>query len=169
VVATFLAWRALVGPPLERVEWTLIFPAGAQARPRIGDLLGRLERLGYALDAARLDDAAAPVGPVVREEPLAGASLQLVERSAGARRGRVVVRVPPERDDGGESLGFLDLHGALDGPHDELARFLVATLGELWPGLTFKRMDSALEAEPAASIRDELPERPRHLAARDQP
>jgi hypothetical protein len=173
-VATFFAWRRVMGPPLDHEEWSLVFPAVAgprlvgesPSRPRIADLLEPLEQLGYSLEATRLDESAAPVGPAARAEPLAGSSLRIVERNAGAHRGRVVLRVPPALDDGRPAIGFLDLHGALEGPYDELARFVIATLGRLVPGLTFKRMDSALEEEPAIAMRDQLPERPQRLAPR---
>ena len=168
VAVGLLAWRRLVGPALEHAEWSLVFPSRARPRlaeavPRVADLLAPLERLGYALDATLLDDAGAPLGPADPDRPLAGTSLRLVERRLGPRRGGVVLRVPPARADTPIALGFLDVHGALDGPYDELAHFLVATLGDLEPGVTFKRMDSALEAEPATSVREQLPDRPERL------
>ena len=170
-IAAVLSWRALVGPPLERMEWQLVFgprpvaadPAAGRASPTVGDLVSALEAVGYTLDAAIADDAGKRVRDARREERLGGACLELRERTAPARTGRVLARIPPERGEGEHALGFLDVHGALDGMYEEMGRYVIAALGRLHPELTYNRLGSGLTEEPASAMWAELPARPEKL------
>ena len=169
---TVLSWRALMGPPVEHIEWTLTLRADpprergpAAVPPGLSDLLSALRSRGYDLGAAAVDDAGRRLRPAAPDEPLCGRPLEVVIAGAPARLGRVVLRVPTPPVDEGLALGFIDVYGAIDGRYDELGQFVIAALGRLFPALTYKRFDSALSDEPAAALWAELPERPRHLGA----
>ena len=169
---TVLSWRALMGPPVEHIEWTLTLRADpprergpAAVPPGLSDLLSALRSRGYDLGAAAVDDAGRRLRPAAPDEPLCGRPLEVVIAGAPTRLGRVVLRVPPPPVDEALALGFLDVYGAIDGRYDELGQFVIAALGRLLPRLTYKRFDSALSDEPAAALWAELPERPRHLSA----
>lgn len=165
-VALVLAWRWLLGAPLEQAEWTLSFPEGAlEGAPRLGQLLAPLEALGYRLRAYRADDAGRRGPAMEAADPLGGGPIEVVcgdEAAAGGRRARAVLRIPAPRP-GASALGFLDVYGTLEGRHHELGGYLIATLGRLYPGLCYKRLDSGLSEERADELWQQLPERPQRL------
>jgi hypothetical protein len=166
VLATFFAWRAIVGPPIEHVEWTLLFapPPPAGAAPDVEALLRELRAAGYSPDARLTDEAGEPAREAPAGSALPGATLELTERGVDRRHGRLVLRIPPPPAAGESGLGFVDAYGALDGAYDEMGRFAIAALSRLFPALAYKRLDSSLGEEPASSLHDELPSRAERLA-----
>lgn len=165
VLATFFAWRRIVGAPIEHMEWSLLLAEGsaAAAGVKVGQLAAALAKLGYKLELRKVDEATKPQGPADERAPLAGAAIQLRDPRLGEPSGRVVFRLPPPREEPGEQIGFVDAWSALDGPHEELAKYLIAAVGDLVPGVSYNQLHSALDADPASAIRRELGDKPRHL------
>ncbi len=142
------------GPELRREEWALNaadFGAG-----RVGDVRRGLEQLGYDLSIDGVH--ASPT------QPLAGARLGIRDRRHPAAGLTLLLPgVPAPGQQPGFGLLTVVYADANDGTYPEMAQYLIAVLGELVPGLRFKRVSSDRPPDPAAALRAKLPRRPRHL------
>ncbi len=158
--AVYIAARRLLdGPAVRSDEFALDF--GGKPAPLLAELQERLARLGYRLRYASLDDAGAETGPASPGQPLVGTPLSITEASVRARQAGIVLRVAqPNPEHNG--LGLIEVRDTA-GTYDELGQYLLVALGELLPGLRFKRLASGMEAEEPAAIAAVLPERPFHL------
>jgi hypothetical protein len=166
----FLITRRLVnGPSLPSRGWSLVHPAftpitdgyrSAQA-PTLGDLLGRLERLGYQVMATACTAHGRARGPADRAAPLAG--IHVVLRDA-RWAGEVRLVLAPALD-GERHLGRLEVRAEPSSPTEELALFVMRELDGLAPGLRASPVDSALSADPARVVTAGLGAAPRFGAA----
>jgi len=147
------------GPEPRREEWALNaadFGAG-----RVDDVRRGLEQHGYDIS---IDGVHA--GPT---QPLAGVCLGLRDRrhpAPGAGLTLLLPRVPAPGQQPGFGLLTVVYPDANDGTYAEMAQYLIAVLGELVPGLRFKRVSSDRPPEPAAALRAKLPRRPRNMRGR---
>jgi hypothetical protein len=161
-ITWFVARRVVRGPAIRLSdEWMLSYPAPAN-EPRLGELVERLERLGYALQVTRLDEAAVPQGEASPSQPLAGGFVRIGERRRPFPRAGVFLRMSPADRD--ERVGLLEVADVSGPIYDELAQYVIAALGELLPGLTFQRPGSELGPDSADELRGQLPRRPARLA-----
>lgn len=156
-----IARRLLDGPTLTRTGWSLGFAGPISAR--VSDLRSALERRGYSLSVDELDDATLPLHAAPPEKSIAGAQLGLASHRPGEGRARVVLRLSAPHAAGEPGIGLVESEDTSAGFYDELGQYLIAALAELVPGITYKRADSALDAEPAESLRALLPPRPSRL------
>jgi hypothetical protein len=144
------------GPEVWREEWALNateFGAG-----RVDDVLRGLEQHGYDISVDGIH--ASPT------QPLAGVCLRLRDRRHPAPAAGLTLLLPgvaaPGQQPGFGLLTVVYLD-ANDGTYAEMAQYLIAVLGELVPGLRFKRVSSDMPLGPAAALRAKLPRSPRHL------
>jgi hypothetical protein len=161
-VATFyISRRILDGPGLSRTGWSLSFEG--QPPATIGGLLDALKSHGYRLEAAELDDAAEPKGAAPPSRLLAGAQIALADPQRKAGRARVVLRLSSPAAPQEPGLGLIESEDTPDGFYDELAQYVIAKLGELVPGISYKGANSTIDAEPAESLGKLLPPHPSRL------
>jgi hypothetical protein len=125
---------------------------------RVAALKQALARWGYDLhfevcgDARRLaaPDSAELVGPryQVREQRL--------------KNGRLRFQITPVQGDA-PAWGTVEVDDISKGTYGELAQYLIYELGNLIPGVEFKRSFSSLSPEAAATLALQLPDRPHYL------
>jgi hypothetical protein len=164
VATWFITRRILDGPNLQRSGWSLSFTGPILAK--VNDLIHQLGQRGYRLEVSELDDATEPVRVAPPDRALGGSQLGLAATDSRTRA-RVTLRLSQPDAPGAPGLGLVESEDTTAGFYDELAEYLVATLGELVPSLAYKRADSALDPESAASLRSLLPEKPSRLDRAD--
>ena len=147
------------GPEPRREEWALNAPDFGAGR--VDDVRRGLEQLGYdvSLDGLR----------AIPTQPLAGACVGIRDRRhpvPGAGLTLLLPGVPARGKQPGFGLVTVAYVDANDGTYAEMAQYLIAVLGDLVPGLRFKRVSSDMPPDPAAALRAKLPRRPRHLPGR---
>jgi hypothetical protein len=154
--------RLADGPRLARTEWTLAFRDASAAR--VGELERRLETLGYAPGLVFLDEAGEPESNTSPSRALAGARLGVKDRRHRfAKAGLTLTMSPPGAGKGGFGIVTIVDVDPDEGFYAEMAQFLIATLAEPIPDLRFKRLNSALPADPADALRAQLPPKPARL------
>jgi hypothetical protein len=154
--------RWLDGPSVIADDWELSLQASRL--PTVAELAAPLERVGYQLRFARLDESGAQTGPAAPSDSLGDGGLAVTDARVRAPLAGLVVRLTPARD-GHYGLGFIEVRDT-QGVYAELCQYLIGTLGELVPGVRFKRMGSALEPDDASTLRAQLAERPAFVDAR---
>ena len=167
-----LARRLLRGPLDTRQSFLLSLPRVAPvavdyrtaAAPSLNDLLDRLGSRGYRLEATMVAETGEGRGPASPATALVGISVLLRDARLGPACSGLLLRVSERAGGDAGGLGIVE---ALDSGrrrnNEELALFVIAELADLIPGITYKRGDSALSAEPASLVRSMLPARPRAL------
>jgi hypothetical protein len=158
----FLLRRFLDGPGVTRSGWSLSFNGPIAAK--VNDLVLQLGNRGYRLEVTELDDATEPVRIAPPDRALGGSQLGLAAIDSPTRA-RVTLRLSQPDAPDGPGLGLVESEDTSAGFYDELAEYLVAALSELVPSLRYKKADSALEPEPAESLRSLLPEKPSRISA----
>ncbi|RMH40790.1 MAG: hypothetical protein D6689_12730 [Deltaproteobacteria bacterium] len=128
----------------------------------VADLAARVEAYGYQLAVAdrSAGDARAP-GDAAH---LGGCALRVRDRRAPPSWGGIDLSV--ERRTGGTAFVTLEAVDTEPGFYDELAQYVVAAMGELWPESEYTHTATDARRPPAA-LRDELPARPLGLALVD--
>ena len=170
-LAFYVAYRLMRTPRREERSWILrvgqVAPTTASYReagmPAVQDLIDRLHRRGYQLEARQVDEAQEPHGAADPRAPLAGARFDLRDLRLPAGT-RVVVHVSGEATGASGGPGTVTaIEGGRKLAGEELALFTIVELAALLPGLEYKDMDSALTPDTTEMLAATLPERPRAL------
>jgi hypothetical protein len=167
-ITGFFLGRRLRGPSVTCKEWLLIVPrltASASRVLSIQDLLTRLAARGYRLTAAGVDLEGNKLGSMHSGTPFSDVAVVLIDERLGSSPAGLVLRIG-ERTAQANALCTVEARDRRGSGYAELARFVIAEMDSLTPGVTYKRSDSALSPDPAAELRAVLPATPRGLAGR---
>jgi hypothetical protein len=165
--AFVLSNRLLNGPKLTHDEWTLFLrPTGAVPKTyrdaetvRLSPLKKALTRWGYNLHLEVCGgEAGTHAAPDTAE--LVGPRYQMRERRL--KHGRLRFQMTPAQGDA-PAWGTVEVDDISKGTYGELAQYLIYELGNLIPGVEFKRSFSSLSPEATATLAPQLPDRPHYL------
>lgn len=154
--------RTMGKDDLQREEMTVYFPplADGAKSPLAAQLSSRLAALGYSLREESVDPEGKAAQPVATGQALIGARIRY-RRQGERRKGvGVTVAVFPLAEAQARHIGLVDIAEHPESSYSELGQFIVAALGELFPGLHYKLTYSELDEEPVEKLRSRLPERP---------
>ncbi len=168
----FLAMRRFTRKPhAEERTWLLrvdrVVPTATSYReaspPTVQDLVDRLARHGYVLQAMQVGEDRVRRGAADPRAPLAGAMFDLCDaRLPGGTR--VVVHVNERAAGEGGGTGTVTaIEGGRKQAGEELALFAIRELGQILPGLEYKDIESALTPDSTEMLGAALPDRPRSL------
>jgi hypothetical protein len=168
----FLAMRRFTRRPrAEERTWLLVVdqvvPTATSYReaspPTVQDLIDRLARHGYQLQASQVAEDRVTRGAADPRTPLAGSMIDLCD--ARLPRGTRVILHVTERaaTEGGGTGTVTAIEGGRKLAGEELALFTIRELGQILPGLAYKDIESALTPDSTEMLAAALPDRPRSL------
>jgi hypothetical protein len=123
----------------------------------LSDLIARVEKYGYHIDALDLKANAAPKA----DAKLGNGEYRLRERSAPVSFGEISLRITVQPN--GNVLGYLEATDSQPGFYDELAQYVIAEIAEMQKDLEFTHSATGVR-RPASELRAELPESPYGLS-----
>jgi hypothetical protein len=164
--AFVLSNRLLNGPKLTHDEWTLFLRATGVVPTtyrdvdtvRLSPLKQALARWGYDLHLEVCGDAGTHAASDSAE--LVGPRYQVRERRL--KNGRLRFQMTLAQGDA-PAWGTVEVDDISKGTYSELAQYLIYELGNLIPGVEFKRSFSSLSPEATATLAPQLPDRPHYL------
>ena len=168
----FFAVRRLTHKPrVEERTWLVkvaqVVPQATGYReaspPTVQDLVERLARRGYQLEAHQVDESRVRRGAADARASLAGARFDLADARLPAGT-RVIVHVAEWAAGVRGGAGAVTaIEGGRKRAGEELALFTIYELAQLLPGLTYMDIESALTPDSTEMLAAALPERPRAL------